>query len=64
MTYSDKDGLFEFTDVDDDYGFDICEDMGVEALYVDEQMEFFVKWYNKANEIFLDKREQLIGGLK
>ena len=64
MTYSDKDDLYEFTEIDDDHDFGICEDIDIEALYVEEQMKLFVKWHNKANEIFLEKRTIIIGGLE
>lgn len=64
MTYSEKNDLYDFAEMDEDYGFGICEDIDIEALYVDEQMELFVKWHQKANAIFLEKREEIIGGLE
>ena len=64
MTFSEKDDLYDFAEIDNDYGFGICEDIDIESLYVDEQMELFVKWHEKANEIFLEKRSEIIGGLE
>lgn len=64
ITYSDKEDLYEFTEIDDDYCFGICEDIDIEALYVEERMEKFTEWHKKANTIFLEKRNELIGELE
>ena len=63
MTYSDKEDLYEFAEINDDFGFDICEDIDIEELYVDGQMDLFVKWHTKANEMFLEKRNAILGRL-
>ena len=60
MTYSEKDDLYEFAELDGDLGFGICEDVDIEELYVDEQMDLFVKWHTKANEMFLEKRNAIL----
>ena len=60
MTYSEKENLYEFAEINDDYGFGICEDVDIEELYVDEQMDLFVKWHTKANEMFLEKRNAIL----
>ena len=59
-TYSDKDDLYDFARMDSDYGFGICEDVDIEELYIDEQMDLFVKWHTKANEMFLEKRNAIL----
>ena len=64
MTYSEKDDLYEFVELDGDFGFGICGDIDIEELYLDEQMELFVKWHNEANEMFLQKRNELLEELK
>lgn len=63
-TYSDKDDLYEFAQINDDFGFDICEDVDIEELYVDEQMDLFVKWHTKANEMFSERKNKLLKELK
>lgn len=60
MTYSEKENLYEFAEINDDCGFGICEDVDIEELYVDEQMDLFVKWHTKANEMFLEKRNAIL----
>ncbi|PWB87869.1 hypothetical protein [Methanobrevibacter thaueri] len=60
MTYSEKENLYEFAELDGDFGFGICEDIDIEELYVDEQMDLFVKWHNKANEMFLERRNEIL----
>ena len=64
MTYSEKDDLYEFAEINDECGFDICEDIDIEELYLDEQMDLFVKWHIKANEMFLEKRNAILEELK
>ena len=60
MTYSEKENLYDFAEMNDDCGFGICNDVDIEGLNVDEQMELFVEWHNKANEMFLEKRNELL----
>lgn len=64
MTYSDKEDLYEFAEINDDCEFGICEDVDIEELYVEEQMRLFVKWHNDANKMFLEKRNEILGRLK
>lgn len=64
MLYRDKDSMYDFVEMDEDYGFGICEDVDIEELYVDEQMELFVKWHKIANTMFLEKRSEILEGLE
>ena len=64
MTYSDKDDLYDFAEINDDCGFGICEDVDIEELYVDEQMDLFIRWHAKANEMFLEKRNTILERLR
>lgn len=60
MTYSEKDDLYEFAEINDECGFGICEDVDIEELYVDEQMDLFVEWHIKANEMFLERKNKIL----
>ena len=64
MTYSEKEDLYNFAEINDDCGFGICEDVDIEELYVNEQMGLFVKWHTKANEMFLEKRNVILERLE
>lgn len=64
MTYSEKEDLYEFAEINDDFGFDICGDIDIEELYVNEQMDLFVEWHKKANKMFLERRNEILERLE
>lgn len=65
IKYKGTHSLYDFAEINDDYGFGICEeDVDIEALYVEDEMETFERWHIKANELFLKKRSEMIDELQ
>ena len=64
IEFNDKEDLYDFAEIDDDYGFNICNETDIESLSsYEECLEVMDNWKEDAINLYLDRRQDILDGL-